>query len=427
MKVSVLSHSINKKTPLYGGKRKVGLSRTRVMGKNGSSNVLGMTFNTHTSTHIDVPFHFIADAKTVTDYSPDSWIFNNVLIKELRVETGGSIDERDFLNLDYDRDTELLIIKTGLERIRGEKAYTGESPVVSSRLALFFKRRLPKLRAIGFDFISLSSLMDREEGRKAHRAFLGKGILIIEDMRLLGLDSRPDFVLVSPLFIDKADGAPVSVWAFYNNFNFDKYDYIFFDFDGVILDSVNIKTEAFAGLYRRHGRDVEEKVKRHHLANGGMDRYRKFKIYHRDFLGKEITALEMKALSARYSRAVVSKVLKAKYIYGVRDFLKMCKRLRKTSFVVSATPEREIRKIVKGKGLRSYFKEIKGSPASKEKNIQSLIRKYKVKKAKAVFFADSINDLEAANFNNIKFIGINYSKTAVNFRNFDEIMRKAVA
>ena len=35
---------------------------------------------------------------------------------------------------------------------------------------------------------------------------------------------------------------------------------IIFDYDGTIADSVNIKTEAFAELYRIYGKEIERKV-----------------------------------------------------------------------------------------------------------------------------------------------------------------------
>ena len=52
---------------------------------------------------------------------------------------------------------------------------------------------------------------------------------------------------------------------------------IIFDFDGVIADSVNIKTVAFAEIYEPFGNHISELVVSHHLINGGMSRYEKFK------------------------------------------------------------------------------------------------------------------------------------------------------
>ena len=54
---------------------------------------------------------------------------------------------------------------------------------------------------------------------------------------------------------------------------------IIFDYDGTIADSVNIKTEAFAELYRNYGKDIESKVVKYHLNNGGVSRFEKFKYY----------------------------------------------------------------------------------------------------------------------------------------------------
>ena len=60
---------------------------------------------------------------------------------------------------------------------------------------------------------------------------------------------------------------------------------IVFDFDGVIVDSVPIKTEAFRELYWPYGEEVVHKVAEHHIKNGGLPRSKKFKIYHNKFLG----------------------------------------------------------------------------------------------------------------------------------------------
>ena len=53
---------------------------------------------------------------------------------------------------------------------------------------------------------------------------------------------------------------------------------IFFDFDGVILNSVNVKTEAFRDMYKQYGDDIAQKVVNHHLANGGVSIFEKFRL-----------------------------------------------------------------------------------------------------------------------------------------------------
>ena len=61
---------------------------------------------------------------------------------------------------------------------------------------------------------------------------------------------------------------------------------IIFDFDGVILDSVDVKTKAFKQMYSIYGDDVMRKVVDYHLLNGGISRYEKFKYFHENFLNR---------------------------------------------------------------------------------------------------------------------------------------------
>ena len=54
---------------------------------------------------------------------------------------------------------------------------------------------------------------------------------------------------------------------------------IVFDFDGVLAESVDIKTRAFALLFRDEGEEVVRKVIDFHLKNGGVSRFEKIKFF----------------------------------------------------------------------------------------------------------------------------------------------------
>ena len=180
---------------------------------------------------------------------------------------------------------------------------------------------------------------------------------------------------------------------------------IIFDFDGVIAQSVNIKTEAFAKLYESYGNDIVKKVVQHHLANGGMSRFEKFMIYHGDYLGIELADQQILELNEQFSNLVVDKVVKAPYILGAYEFIK--KYYQKFPFfIVSATPQNEIEKIVKLKGLNKYFIKVLGSPSLKDNNINRLISDYKLNISEICFIGDSINDYKAAKKTGVKFIGM---------------------
>ena len=54
---------------------------------------------------------------------------------------------------------------------------------------------------------------------------------------------------------------------------------IFWDFDGVIKDSVQIKSKAFGNLFAQFGNIISKRVIEHHESNGGMSRFEKIPIY----------------------------------------------------------------------------------------------------------------------------------------------------
>ena len=179
---------------------------------------------------------------------------------------------------------------------------------------------------------------------------------------------------------------------------------IFFDFDGVIYDSNEIKKNAFAELYKKYDKKIINDISIHHLHNGGMSRYEKIKFYHSKFLKIKITKNDLNILCNKFSRILKKKIYHAKFIKGFNKFINSNK-LNFKCFVVSATPTNELIKICKKKGIEKIFEKILGSPTSKKDNILYLIKKYNYKKKEVVYIGDALNDYYAAIESKINFIG----------------------
>lgn len=205
-------------------------------------------------------------------------------------------------------------------------------------------------------------------------------------------------------------------------FKIDKYEAFFFDFDGVVVDSVSIKTDAFAELYKPFGEEVISKVVSHHVSHGGMSRFEKFRYYHENFLNKKISESEVIELAQNFSALVVSKVLNAPFINGILEFLKLLKKENKEIFVISATPEDEIKRIIEKRRLDRYFDDIKGSPASKKENLKYLIENHRIEVSESIYFGDSEQDLDAASSLEIDFIPINYHDKSIGYSDFVALM-----
>lgn len=183
-----------------------------------------------------------------------------------------------------------------------------------------------------------------------------------------------------------------------------KYKALFFDFDGVLVNSIEVKTKAFSSLFEKFGDGVARHVVEHHRANGGMSRFDKFRYYYRHFLGREITDGEMDECCRQFSRLVVDEVVRAPEVLGAGAFVnRWCNVV--PCFVVSATPQDEIREIARLRGLTGFM-EILGSPATKKENLTELLRRHNLTATDSVFFGDAQADYDAAIATGTNFIGI---------------------
>jgi len=181
-------------------------------------------------------------------------------------------------------------------------------------------------------------------------------------------------------------------------------DIIIYDFDGVICDSVNIKTEAFAELYQSYGKGVQQAVKEYHLAHGGISRHEKFRYFQSILLGESVNQQKIDALADQFSLLVKQKVIASKYILGVIDFLKANEG--KKQFICTGTPQNEIEDIVEKKGIKALFEEVYGSPRTKIEIIQTIMDKNSVSPKDCIFFGDAMTDYDAAKACSIPFVGI---------------------
>jgi phosphoglycolate phosphatase-like HAD superfamily hydrolase len=179
---------------------------------------------------------------------------------------------------------------------------------------------------------------------------------------------------------------------------------LFFDFDGVLADSVEIKTKAYAKLYEQHGRQVQERVVDHHRAHGAMSRLDKFPLYHREFLGVELSQEAIEDLSRRFSQIALEEVVRAPEIPGAAAFLERCRPL--PCFVVSATPIEELREVCDRRGITKYFREILGAPTRKPDMVRSVLSRYALHPGNCLLIGDAYGDWVAARDNGVPFAAI---------------------
>jgi len=211
---------LDERTPAYGGGAGLSILTEKSLAQGDSCNVIRMTLSNHLGSHVDAPKHFIGDGDAIDAYGPSDWVFNAPWLVDLSPVNPGAVIDPSVIDLAEGRDgrcsrTDLLLIRTGFEKWRGDEMYWRDGPGFSPDLADYLISALPHIKAIGFDCISLSSFRHRELGREAHRRFLGSNIRIFEDLALSQVSGRDSLmsVIALPLRIAGADGAPCTVLA----------------------------------------------------------------------------------------------------------------------------------------------------------------------------------------------------------------------
>ncbi len=184
---------------------------------------------------------------------------------------------------------------------------------------------------------------------------------------------------------------------------------VFWDFDGVIKDSVEIKSDAFEKLFLSFGDDVARKVKAHHEKYGGMSRFDKLPIY-LNWAGQDQSVELVSEYAEKFSLLVKQKVVNSPWVEGVYDYLRNNYK-QQQFFLVTATPQQEIEDILSQLNIDVYFKQVIGSPIGKAKAVAILLDMYNINPQQAVMIGDSNSDYKASKQNLITFI---LRKTSLN-------------
>ena len=180
---------------------------------------------------------------------------------------------------------------------------------------------------------------------------------------------------------------------------------IIFDFDGVIVESGDIKTNAFANLYQSYGDPIVKEVVRYHKLNGGLSRYKKFRHFQQCLLKKPpLTQNEEDKLDETFSRLVVEAVINSDSVPGADEFIQI-EASRTPLFIASGTPEMELNTIVTRRGLGPYFTGVRGSPKLKEALIAEILSAHDLTPERVLMIGDALIDYQSAQINNLAFLG----------------------
>ncbi len=187
----------------------------------------------------------------------------------------------------------------------------------------------------------------------------------------------------------------------------DKYKVLFWDFDGVILDSMDVRDRGFEIVLADFPAGQVEKLMAYHRRNGGLSRYVKFRYFYEEILGESLSDERLQQLAASFSEIMLKELgNKNLLISDTLEFLNSTDS-RFKMHVVSGSDQEELRQLCKRLEVDHFFDSIHGSPIPKTDWVREILAEKSYEKSATALIGDSVNDLDAARDNGIDFIGYN--------------------
>lgn len=169
-----------------------------------------------------------------------------------------------------------------------------------------------------------------------------------------------------------------------------------FDCDGVLLDTVKAKVAAFRAWVPEEHASLREDFNRYNLAAFGRSRRVQLRHFHEVMLGRSITEGFLDAEVARFARLNLEAVRRAPWLPGSREFIELAANRGTPLFVLSGTPEPELRDLLQHHGVTEHFREIIGSPATKVDGLKRIVAGLGAAPSDVWFVGDATHDYDSA-------------------------------
>ena len=178
---------------------------------------------------------------------------------------------------------------------------------------------------------------------------------------------------------------------------------VLWDFDGVVKESVEVKTDAFRRLFTPFGPVVVEQVLAYHRAHGGVSRWEKIAYALSNFIDQEEDPDQVRIMGETFAQMVVDSVVNCSWVPGAEHLIRDNPH-NQAFALVTGTPTEEIRGILRRLELDGCFRMVLGSPVGKDEAVSLVLDAFEQDAYPAVMIGDSATDWRAAEVHRVPFI-----------------------
>lgn len=186
----------------------------------------------------------------------------------------------------------------------------------------------------------------------------------------------------------------------------------FFDFDGVVIDSKDIKIEAYQYVIKKDNKAWSEKIADVILSMIWKNRRDVICHIYRLFFQEELSCDRLERLNHYFTEANLKGMIeRAPLIEGIPEVFVAIRRREYKIYIVSLTDQKELGTILYQKHILQYVDGISGMPILKADGIQNFIKKECLNHRSCYLVGDSKGDWEAAQANRMMFIPFSQDAT----------------
>lgn len=176
------------------------------------------------------------------------------------------------------------------------------------------------------------------------------------------------------------------------------------DFDGVLLHSLDVKGEVFAGLFGEVSEELTERIIRYHKEHPALSRFDKIRTF-REWQDLPASEEEVERLATLFGDRVRERLAEASLVAGVKEYLEQMAHRMIPVYIVSSAVPGEITAELERRNLHQLIAGVYGYPEVKAEVLKRLIHEGGVLPSELLFIGDALSDLEAAKQAGSSFIG----------------------
>jgi len=189
--------------PVWPGDPAFHLEFTQRMGECHPCNLSRLTLGSHTGTHVDAPYHFLADGATVEGL-PLEILIGKARVVSVPVRDAVGREQLEALDL---RDDIRLLIKTRNSGALRQAAFQEDFVYLTGEAAVYLAQA--GLKLVGIDYLSIDRHGSKDH--PAHLALLEAGVVVVEGLDLSQVEPGEYELTCLPLRVTGAEGAPARV------------------------------------------------------------------------------------------------------------------------------------------------------------------------------------------------------------------------